>query len=465
MEENRNEKLILELDRPFFRVTTVVHLFLSKKMKKEMHHCSNSKKWSVQLQDELLQKITPEFQREFPQYRLGVSALKQTWEKLQYFSTQIQGEKESLTQDGKLNIPFFIKENLKTASKQRQACHIHPYHYAHQLAVNMSECIAVVDGIRPKIDQLTRTIWSLQRHLIPELPPEHFRSPYDENDKMDTLIVKSILEIGSSHPDISQTELAYYVAKRIWDLEKLVDTYTGAEIKKMLTAIWTDLTDFPTHRMEKTLREIPYSVAKQLKNELATLLIDTPTLKGEQVIQETVSFFQKARAALQPFTEEEIDQKIQTWTMQGDMLLRWIRMNHGSRLLQDIEKQWTKQGSHDLESFISELRKTYLEKYPILNSFSPYLLKRAWIYLKYIWYTQTFGEETPTYDRFILWHKQILHAKELAPHELIEKIENLAKTTLPLLPFQRTRVQTVVFTEEKGKPEDEHRDAEQLAHI
>ena len=59
----------------------------------------------------------------------------------------------------------------------------------------MSECIAVVDGIRPKLDQLTRTIWSLQRHLIPKLSPEHFKSPYDENEKVDKLIVKAILEI------------------------------------------------------------------------------------------------------------------------------------------------------------------------------------------------------------------------------------------------------------------------------
>ncbi|NGX38503.1 MAG: hypothetical protein K1000chlam2_01677, partial [Chlamydiae bacterium] len=37
-----------------------LNIFLSQKIKREMHHCSNSKKWSLQLQDELLHKITPE---------------------------------------------------------------------------------------------------------------------------------------------------------------------------------------------------------------------------------------------------------------------------------------------------------------------------------------------------------------------------------------------------------------------
>lgn len=427
-----------------------LNLFLSQKIKQEMRHCSNSKKWSLQLQDELLNKITPQFQKEFPKYRLGICALKKTWEKIHYFSTQIQGEKKALTQDGKLNIPFFIKENLKTSNKLNHTCHLHPYHYAHQLAVKMSECIAIVDGIRPKLDQLTRTIWSLQKHLIPELAPEHFKSPYDENDNIDKLIVKIILEVEAKLPAISQSELEYYVQKKIHQLKMLTNDYTPHQINKMLTAILADQMHLPSQRMEKTLEQIPYPIAKCFKNELATILIDAPHLAPKQAVEEALAFFQKAKSAINMYKEEEITRKMQTWTIQRDMLLRWIRLNHSSSLFREIESIWVEKKPTDLKHLVSQIHKQYLEKFPHLIAFARDLEKRTWIFVKYIWYTQVFEEKTPTYDRFIKWHKDCLKGAELSPTELMNTIEKHCKKMLPLMPFNRARAHTVVFTEEEN---------------
>lgn len=424
-----------------------LNLFLSQKVKKEMRHCSNSKKWSPQLQDQLVHKITPEFQEKFPKYRLGTTALKKTWEKVHFFSTQIQEKKEALTQDGRLNVSFFIKENLKTTTRVQNTCHIHPCHYAHQLAVKMSECIAVVDGIRPKLDELTRTIWSLQRHLIPRLSPEHFKSPYDENEKVDKLIVKSLLEINVKHPEISQAELSFHIQKRLIQLRHVTSAYNANQMKKMLAALHADQCHYTNQRMERTLERIPYPTAKCLKGQLAAVTLDNPHLGPEQVTEEAFAFFEKASRALEDLEEEEIERKIQNWTIQGDMLLRWIRVNQTSALANEVENAWRETTNLHEAAKLSKQR--FLEKHPKTLGFAKELELHTWIYLKNLWYTKQFGENVPTYDRFIKWQKEILRKENLSPQELVEKVEKLCKKIIPLMPFNRARTQTLLFTEEE----------------
>ena len=82
----------------FYDPYSDLNLFLSQKIKQEMQHCGCSKKWSVKIQEDLLIKVTPEFQKQFPHYRLGVSALKKTWEKVAYYAEQIEHQKEALSQ-------------------------------------------------------------------------------------------------------------------------------------------------------------------------------------------------------------------------------------------------------------------------------------------------------------------------------------------------------------------------------
>src|ERR1700738_4202910 len=69
----------------FYDPYSDLNLFLVQKITQEMRHCGNSKKWSLKIQEVLLKKISPEFQKKFPRYRLGVAALKKTWEKIAYY--------------------------------------------------------------------------------------------------------------------------------------------------------------------------------------------------------------------------------------------------------------------------------------------------------------------------------------------------------------------------------------------
>ena len=205
----------------FYDPYSDLNLFLSQIVKEEMQHCGSSKKWSIKIQEELLAKITPDFQTKFPRYRLGISALKKTWEKVSYYSQQIEHQKEAVNEDGKLNTHFFIKENLKSYTSFRNPGRLHPSHYAHQLATKMSECIATLDGERPPLDHLTKMIWSIQRHLLKEQGLQLHRSPYDDYDPIDKLIVKILLEVSVKNPQIGHCELEHKVKEILLSLHDL----------------------------------------------------------------------------------------------------------------------------------------------------------------------------------------------------------------------------------------------------
>ena len=206
----------LSADEAFFSVddTPEFHdpyselsLFLSQKIKQEMANQSLGKKWSLKIQETLLEKIAPEFQKKFPQYRLGVAALRKTWEKIAYYAQQLETQKEAIGQNGQLNISYLIRENLRQYPQLATISGFHPYQYAHQLALRISECVAVVDGIKPSMDHLSRTIWAMQRHLLNWATLQEAKSPYDEYDRLDKLIVSTILDLTAWDPYSSCSQL------------------------------------------------------------------------------------------------------------------------------------------------------------------------------------------------------------------------------------------------------------------
>ena len=149
----------------------------------------------------------PEFKKRFPKYRLGGTALRKIWDKVSYFYGKIQLQKGAIKADGNLNIDYMIRENLKQASSLKQCNDLPPHTDSHQLAVRISECIATLDGIKPDLDQLTKTIWAVHKHLLKNLSPMNAKSPHEEYDKYDKLIVKTLLEITSIYRKIDASKL------------------------------------------------------------------------------------------------------------------------------------------------------------------------------------------------------------------------------------------------------------------
>ena len=175
-------------------------LFLSKRIKKEVEKNGDTKKWSQKIQEDLLTNILPEFKKTFPKYRLGASALKKVWDKVSYFYSRVKQQSGAIQENGKLNVEFLIRENLKQQKYKKAPLHLPPYNSAQQLALKMSECIATLDCIRPNLDHLTRLIWVVQKHLIQDLSPMQAKSPYEEYGIFDKLIVKGQLEYLAKHP-------------------------------------------------------------------------------------------------------------------------------------------------------------------------------------------------------------------------------------------------------------------------
>jgi hypothetical protein len=194
-------------------------LFLYQTMKEEIVLSGHTKKWSTKLQEKLLQTITPEFQRKFPQYRLSISGLRKIWDKITDLLEQIAEQKEALSPEGTLNLSFWIREHLRQFV-HLYASHPAPYHWARHLAIKISECMVIIDGTRTHIDHLSKMIWSVQKHLI---TPSHgpLKTPYDERDPIDPLIAKLILEKTTQDPHITLDQLEHYVQEALEGMREL----------------------------------------------------------------------------------------------------------------------------------------------------------------------------------------------------------------------------------------------------
>lgn len=187
----------------FYDPFSDLSLFLSKKIKNEIQEIGTPKKWSGKIEANLLSKILPDFKRQFPRYRLGTTALKKVWEKVGYYYEKIQLHKGAMGANGRLNLPLMIRENLKNSQEPSGPLNLPPYHFAHQIAVKISECIATLEGRRPDLDHLAKMIWSIQKNRLRNLSAMHAKSPYEEYDKLDKLIVKAHLEACAESPNIS----------------------------------------------------------------------------------------------------------------------------------------------------------------------------------------------------------------------------------------------------------------------
>jgi len=212
-------------------------LFLAKKIKQEISKSSSPKKWSRNIQTDLLKLILPDFQIKFPKYRLGHTALKKTWDKVLYYIQFIQKQKESVTEDGKLNIHYLIKQNLKNLLQNSLLSDLHPYTTAHNLAVKISECVATIDGERENLETLTKTIWAIQKHLIPK---SETPSPFDRYDQVDKLIVRFQLEEIAKNKWSTPSEIFSATCKKIETLKQLHKIRKGDDLLASISFVLSE---------------------------------------------------------------------------------------------------------------------------------------------------------------------------------------------------------------------------------
>ncbi len=359
-----------------------LNIFLAQKVKEEITAGGVEKKWSVHTQEKLIEKISPEFKRRFPYYRLGVAALKKIWEKVAYFAAVFENQKEALTEEGKVNIRFLIRENLKQLLGSKKNFLFHPYLLAQQLALKITECIATYDGIRPVLKHITTLIWAAQRHLI---PPQQV-SLHDDFDPWDKLILKCMLEALGKNPQLSQNDLQTQVRNAL-----------------------------------RTLQQLPEELC--LKEEISYLLIDNPDQSPSEAARTALQFLTKARSLTASADWVEIEHKITLWTIQGALALRLVRIED-SPLLQLLQD---KEGAP-----LRDILQTYLRRYPHLKHLAPQIAARTRILSRYIWYTLRSTPSQSTVSRFFQWH-----LNRLSGPDKIDQLEEICRQQLPLLPFDR----------------------------
>lgn len=224
-------------------------LFLARKIKQEISRGTSPKKWSRNIQTDLLKTILPDFHKRFPKYRLGHTALKKTWDKVLYYLQFIQKQKEAITLDGKLNIDFLIQQNLKTLLQNPLSSDLHPYTTAHNLAVRISECVATIDGERANLEEITKTIWSIQKHLIPKSPTP---SPFERYDQLDKLIVRFQLEETAKNPHYTPEAVSNATCKKIEALKQLQRIRNTDDLVVLISQILSENL-YPSLKLHKKL--------------------------------------------------------------------------------------------------------------------------------------------------------------------------------------------------------------------
>ena len=556
-------------------------LFLSKKIKQEIDKHGSIKHWSSKIESHLIAGILPEFKLKFPKYRLGVHAIKKVWEKVSYYYDKIQGHAEAIKDDGKLNIEFMIKENLKgypfIATSQ-----LPPYHTAHQIAVKMSECIAALDGDKPKLEVLTKTIWAVQKHLVQNLPTQNSKNAYEDYDSLDKMIVKMVLEKIAKHPLIPQRELqeavtddlsaqkkilkkfsseatyhilATFLAKRLYSFlgfhskcsslekialeafiknqqtiahkqglssiessQRIVALYplcaclpkkiNATEAKMVIHAIYeaifknkqvkigcshpglfaiiqAEMHFLKRKEVFKNLKKVEECILETLmhlqslpawkedlgddlevlfwtfyqdtypltvqesqffKDHIQQVLFECPQPSFKTIMYQIQDCLKKTKLLLLKATPEEelaledqLKQKTYLWSIQHEMICRWLRFDESTPLLQLIQSLWKKKTFSSHENFLDAVLCEYMKSNLHLNRDPEILKVRLQVMYKYFWYHHLADSQESSLERFLKYHYKELstHFPEKSQDDLYTLLEHRIARMLPLTPLSR----------------------------
>lgn len=219
--EALQDPLFLVDDTPeFYDPFSSLNVYLAQEIQKHWRSFGCKMTWSLSLQEELVRAVSPGFQRAFPQYRLSITALKKTWEKVIALAQYVQEHPEAVAQDGKLNVFFLVREHCKETMRTRS--HVqHLWHFAQGIAVKICESCALVDGVWPDIEWLTRLICITQHHLLPRERLAESNEEYDACDAMDIFIMKAVVHALALEPQLAHKELEYKVKGALQSLREL----------------------------------------------------------------------------------------------------------------------------------------------------------------------------------------------------------------------------------------------------
>jgi len=188
--------------------------FISKKVKEKIWKEKNASQWSKALQGLFLDEILPELKKKFPAYCRRKSSLKGQWERVCSHIQSLKINRNVLRSNGTINVESLIQEHLKKAldaTEKGLLIKKDPL----QLATEISESLATVDGIKSEVGEIEKLICSTGKHLTTTKTAAQFSNPERENDPIDQLIISLQMEILAQHPQMPQAELEQEILKQL----------------------------------------------------------------------------------------------------------------------------------------------------------------------------------------------------------------------------------------------------------
>lgn len=445
-----------------------ISLFLARKIR-QTHLVDRTKEWSHYLQEKLIEKISPEFEKKFPESRLGSSAIKKVWNKINHLSGLFEKKSDALTADGKLNLHFLIRENLKTVLTQKKN---HPYLIAQELALKIGESLASYEGVRPNLEQLTELIWTSLHHLLPSADLPALDNTFEPKNR---LIVKWMLDALMNEPGLAYTELHQLLQNKItffkssskdlseeiqalsmqWagvllPFTRFYQTESGDAIRKLRTWIKSQMHEpFSEDQLTQikasalslnlpislydleilywhTLQEIApprknSPLFEQLQMEAKSHLVHHPEQHWKTAIEQAAIFLQRAHEISKIGNSTDWNHRITRLASQGELILRFLQLPE-TPLFHLAKEFHLKNRSFGDAQAVMQLREQYLFRYssPLIEP--SFVHQMADLMRKYGWYRLEASGHESTFERWIMLQKD-------------SNIRECALKTFPLLPM------------------------------
>jgi hypothetical protein len=213
---------------------------------------------------------------------------------------------------------------------------------------------------------------------------------------------------------------------------------------------------------EALLNELPYHIGLKIEEEIGNIVIDNPKLNFSSIVHTTVQFFRRAKELTDAKQWLIIEKKIPLWTMQGDLVCRWLHLDSDNTLLALICELKKTHINSSHANFISDATQAYLRAYPEQTPYAPQVASRTAILYKYAWYALFSSPEESSIDRFLEWH--FMNIMPLGEEKAITFAEELCKQAIPLVPIDQESCRMLFRRmqqrfEEEIKPENNERQA------
>jgi hypothetical protein len=452
-----------------------ISLFLARKIR-QTHLIDRSKEWSHYLQEKLIEKISPEFEKKFPESRLGSSVVKKVWDKINHLSELFEKQNDALTAEGKLNLHFLIRENLKTVLQQKNNHFSHPYLAAQELALKIGESLASYEGVRPELQQLTELIWTSLYHLLPARNLPAYENTFEAKNR---LIVKWMVDALAKESDLAFTELKQLLQHKITffktlgqDLSQeiqelsmqwarallpstsLFQTQSSEALRKLRAWIKTQMQE--TFSEDQILKikasalslnlnislydlEILYwcTLQETRPSKKTTPLLDELLLEAKShlfhhpqehwttAIDQAAAFLQRAHEISKAGSASDWNHRITLWASQGELILRFLQLP-ATPLLHLAHELKSKNRSFADPAITTQLREQYLSRFssPLIEP--SYVHQMADLTRKYGWYCLESHPQESSLERWALLQKD-------------KNGQKLSLKTFPLLPFYTAR--------------------------